>query len=305
MQRYVLERCLHGMFVLLGVSVVTFVLVQLTGDPAAAMLGPDATPAEIEALRERRGFDDPILLQYVRYIGTVARGDLGTSYLYSQPAISLVIERIPATMELTAAALAITLVISLPLGVLSAIKRDSLVDRLSAIFVFGNQAMPVFWAGILGIMIFSVSLGWLPASGRGSASHLIMPAVVLGLHSAAYQVRLLRSALLDVLSQDYVRTARAKGLREYNVIMRHALRNALVPLITATGIQFATLMGGSVITETVFAWPGVGTLAVQAINNRDIPLVMAATFFFAITILIVNLLVDISYGFVDPRIRLS
>jgi peptide/nickel transport system permease protein len=305
MQRYVIERCMHGLLVLLGVSVVTFALIQLTGDPAAAMLGPDATRDQIEALRERRGFDDPIALQYVRYVGSVAQGDFGTSYLYKQSAFSLVIERIPATFELTVAALAITLVLAIPLGIWSAVKRDSAIDKLSAIFVFGNQAMPVFWAGILGIMIFSVSLGWLPASGRGSISHLIMPAVVLGLHSAAYQVRLLRSALLDVLTEDYVRTARAKGLREWSVINRHALRNALVPLITATGIQFATLMGGSVITETVFAWPGVGRLAVQAINNRDIPLVMAATFFFAITILIVNLIVDLSYGFVDPRVRVN
>src|SRR5690606_28205406 len=190
-------------------------------------------------------------------------------------------------------------IFSVPLGIWSAVKRDSMIDRLSAIFVFGNQAMPVFWAGILGIMIFSIKFGWLPASGRGSLKHLLMPAIVLGLHSAAYQTRLLRSAMLDVLNADFVRTARAKGLREFVVINSHALRNALIPLVTATGIQFASLMGGAVITETVFAWPGVGRLAVQAINNRDIPLVMAATFFFALTILVVNLLVDLSYGLID------
>jgi ABC-type dipeptide/oligopeptide/nickel transport system permease component len=241
----------------------------------------------------------------LRYIGSAVRGDFGTSHLYNQSAFALVIERVPATFELTVAALIVTLMFSIPLGIWSAVKRDSVIDRISAVFVFGNQAMPVFWAGILGIMIFSIRLGWLPASGRGSMTHLLMPAAVLGLHSAAYQTRLLRSAMLDVLNQDFVRTARAKGLREFVVINRHALKNALIPLITATGIQFASLMGGAVITETVFAWPGVGRLAVQAINNRDIPLVMAATFFFAVVILIVNLIVDLSYGFVDPRVSLD
>jgi peptide/nickel transport system permease protein len=305
MQRYIIQRLFHGVFVLFGVSLVTFFLIQLTGDPAAAMLGPDATPEEIQAMRERRGYDEPLVFQYFEYLSSVARADFGTSHLYNQEAFSLVIERIPATFELTVAALLVTLLFSIPLGIWSAVRRDTMVDRLSAVFVFGNQAMPVFWAGILGIMIFSIELGWLPASGRGSFKHLLMPAVVLGLHSAAYQTRLLRSAMLDVLNADFVRTARAKGLREFVVVNRHALRNALIPLITATGIQFAGLMGGAVITETVFAWPGVGRLAVQAINNRDIPLVMAATFFFAFIILIVNLLVDLSYGLVDPRVRLD
>lgn len=305
MQRYIIQRLFHGIFVLFGVSLVTFFLIQLTGDPAAAMLGPDATPDEIQELRERRGYDDPIVVQYVRYLSSIARADFGTSHLYNQEAFSLVVERVPATFELTIAALVVTLIFSVPLGIWSAVKRDSMIDRLSAIFVFGNQAMPVFWAGILGIMIFSIKFGWLPASGRGSLKHLLMPAIVLGLHSAAYQTRLLRSAMLDVLNADFVRTARAKGLREFVVINSHALRNALIPLVTATGIQFASLMGGAVITETVFAWPGVGRLAVQAINNRDIPLVMAATFFFALTILVVNLLVDLSYGLIDPRVRVD
>lgn len=305
MQRYIIQRFFHGLFVLFGVSIVTFFLIQLTGDPAKAMLGPDATPDQVAAMRERKGFDEPLIVQYGTYIRDVVQGDFGTSHLYNQDAFSLVIERMPATFELTAAALVVTLLLAIPLGIWSAVKRDSWIDRLSAVFVFGNQAMPVFWAGILGIMLFSINLGWLPASGRGSWKHLLMPAVVLGLHSAAYQTRLLRSAMLDVLNEDFVRTARAKGLREFAVINRHALRNALIPLITATGIQFAGLMGGAVITETVFAWPGVGRLAVQAINNRDIPLVMAATFFFAFIILIVNLLVDLSYGFVDPRVRLD
>jgi peptide/nickel transport system permease protein len=304
-QRYIIQRLIHSIFVLLGVSVVTFTLLQLTGDPAAAMLGPDATPAQIQEFRERRGLDDPIFIQYGRYIGSVVQGDFGTSHLYRQPAMTMVVERLPATFELAAAALFVTIVVAFPLGVLSAVKRDSIFDRISAVFVFGNQAMPVFWAGILGIMIFSVALGWLPASGRGGLKNLILPGVVLGLHSAAYQTRLLRSSLLEVLHQDYVRTARAKGLSEFIVVNWHAMRNALIPVVTATGLQFATLMGGAVLTETVFAWPGIGRLAVQGINNRDIPLVMAATFVFAGTILFVNLLVDLSYGLIDPRVRVD
>ena len=305
MQRYVIRRLLHGILVLFGVTLVTFMLVRLTGDPAAAILGPDATPQDIADLRVRMGLDQPLIVQYGHYLGQLVHGDFGSSFLYGQPAIRLVLERVPATFELTIAALAANLLVSFPLGILSAVKRDSLVDRVSAIFVFGSQAMPVFWSGILGIMIFAVMLGWLPASGRGGIKYLLMPAIVLGIHSAAYQTRLLRSAMLDVLGQDYVRTARAKGIEEFWVVNRHAFRNALIPVVTATGMQFAALMGGAVITETVFDWPGVGRLAVQAINNRDIPLVMATTFVFALIILIVNLLVDLSYGMIDPRVRLD
>lgn len=305
MQRYVIRRILHGVIVLFGVTLVTFFLVRLTGDPAAAILGPEATPESIEKLHREMGLDDPMAVQYVRYLESLAHGDFGNSFLYGQPAFSLVLERFPATFELTVAALAVNLALSFPLGILSAVKRDSLLDRASAIFVFGSQAMPVFWSGILGIMVFAVMLGWLPASGRGGIKYLIMPAVVLGLHSAAYQTRLLRSAMLDVLNQDFVRTAHAKGLANAKVIVRHALRNALIPVITATGVQFAALMGGAVVTEAVFDWPGMGSLAVQAIYSRDIPLVMAVTFVFAIIILVVNLLVDLSYGVVDPRIRLD
>ncbi len=303
MSRFIVQRALHGVLVLVGVTCVTFLLVRITGNPALAILGPDASPDQVQRLSERMRLDEPLPVQYGHYLTGLVRGDLGDSYLYGQPALAMIRDRLPATLELTVAAMIITMAVAMPLGILSAVKRDSLIDRASAIFVFGNQAMPVFWLGLIGITIFSVQLGWLPASGRGGIKNLIMPAAVLGLHSAAYQTRLLRSAMLDVLGQDYVRTARAKGLRGVVVVNRHALRNALIPVITATGVQFATLMGGAVITETVFAWPGVGSLAVQAIGSRDIPLVMAATFVFAVMILLVNLLVDLSYGIVDPRIR--
>jgi peptide/nickel transport system permease protein len=304
-QRYIIRRLLHSVLVLFGVTLVTFMLVRLTGDPAAAMLGPEATPQDIAELRVSMGLDDPIFVQYGRYLEQLAHGDFGTSFLYGQPALGLVLERLPATFELTIAALVINLAVSFPLGIISAVKRDSIIDRLSAVFVFGSQAMPVFWSGILGIMVFAIMLGWLPASGRGGVTYLLMPGIVLGIHSAAYQTRLLRSSMLDVLGQDFVRTARAKGIKEFWVIVRHGFRNALIPVVTATGVQFAALMGGAVITETVFDWPGVGRLAVQAINNRDIPLVMATTFVFAVIILTVNLLVDLSYGVIDPRVRLD
>lgn len=305
MQRYILRRLVHTAVVLVGVTLVTFLLVRITGDPALAILGPDADPAQVQQLAHRLGLDGPLPVQYGRYLLALLHGDFGDSFIYGQAAFPLVLERLPATLELTGAAMLVMLVIAFPLGILSAVRRDSAIDRVAALFVFGGQAMPVFWTGILGIMIFSVRLGWLPASGRGGLSYLIMPAVGLGLHSAAYQTRLLRSALLDVLSQDYVRTARAKGVREALVINRHALKNALIPVVTATGVQFASLMGGAVITETIFDWPGVGSLAVQAISGRDIPLVMSATFIFALIILMINLLVDLSYGLIDPRVRLG
>lgn len=305
MQRYVVSRFAHSVIVLFGVTFVTFALVRLTGDPVTAILGQDASPQQIEAMRERMKLNDPLLIQYGRYLQTLVQGDFGDSFMYRRSSLSLVLERIPATFELAVAALAVSLFFAFPLGILSAVRRDSIADRVSAVFIFANQAMPVFWMGILGIMFFAVRLGWLPSSGRGGIEHLILPAAVLGLHSAAYQTRLLRSAMLDVLGQDFVTTARAKGIREYFVITRHALRNALIPVITASGIQFAALMSGSVITETVFAWPGVGSLALEAIRNRDIPLVIASTFTFAVIILIVNLLVDLSYGLVDPRVKMS
>jgi peptide/nickel transport system permease protein len=305
MQRYIIRRLLHGIVVLIGVTMVTFMLVRLTGDPAAAILGPEATPEQLDTFREREGFNDPLLLQYGRYLVDLVQLDFGSSLLYNQPAMPLVLERMPATIELTVAAILISLLISFPLGILSAIKRDSALDHVSGVFVFGSQAMPVFWSGILAILIFAVTLDWLPASGRGGWKHLIMPAIILGVNSAAYETRLLRSAMLDVLGNDYVRTARSKGLREFAVINRHALRNALIPVVTAVGVRVAALLGGTVITEAIFNWPGVGSLAIQAINNRDIPLVMAATVVFAVIILVVNLLVDLSYGIIDPRIRLT
>ena len=307
MRAYVLERLVHGIFVLVGISVVTFLVVNLTGDPVHVMLGIDATPDEVARVQHELGLDQPLPLQYVSYMRALlgGQGALGRSFLYQQPAIGLVAERLPATLELALTAMALSLLISLPLGALSAVRRGSWTDRLGTIFIFAAQSLPSFFSGIMLILIFGVQLQWLPVSGGGGPDHLLMPALVLAVYSAAYETRLLRGALLDVLDQDYMRTAAAKGLRETVRVIRHALPNALLPLVTASGVNFAVLMGGAVIVEAVFAWPGVGSLVVQAINNRDVPLVMASTLIFATIIVLVNLGVDLSYGALDPRIKLE
>jgi ABC-type dipeptide/oligopeptide/nickel transport system permease component len=304
MAAYLIERVARSLLVLLGVVLVAYSLVLLTGDPAGTIVGPDAPPSEVERVRRELGFDQPLPIQLARYVGRLLQGDFGRSSTYRQPAFPLIVERLPATLALAAAAMAINLLIALPLGILSAVRRGGAVDWLGTAVVFAGQSMPVFWMGIMLILLFSLTLQLLPASGYG-LPNVVMPAFVLGVHGAAYQTRLLRSAMLDVLAQDYLRTARAKGLLEQAVVVRHALRNALIPVITASGVQFAVLMGGAVIVETVFAWPGVGSLAVSAINNRDVALVVSATFVFAVFILLVNLLVDLSYGLVDPRVRLA
>jgi peptide/nickel transport system permease protein len=304
---YVAERLFHGVFVLLGISVVAFLVVNLTGDPVSIMLGSEASAEQIAQVRQELGLDQPLPVQYVSYMGALfgGRGQLGKSFLYKQPAIGLVLERLPATLELALVAMGISLLISLPLGSISAVRRGSWLDQVGTLFVFSAQSAPAFFAGIILILVFAVQLQWLPVSGRGGPEHLIMPALALAVHSAAYETRLLRGALLEVLSQDYIRTAAAKGLREQVVVLRHGLRNALLPVVTATGVAFGVLMGGAVITETVFAWPGVGTLAVQAINNRDVPLVMSSTMIFAVLIVAVNLVVDLLYGLLDPRIKVG
>ena len=304
MAGYIAERLARGVVVLLGVILVAFTLVNLTGDPAAAMLGPDASSADIERLRREMGFDDPIPVQFVRYVVQMLRGDFGRSSLYRQPTLPLILERLPATLLLAASVMAVNLAISVPLGVFSAVRRGSWVDMFGTALVFTGQSMPVFWFAVVLILLFSLTLRWLPPSGFG-AQNLIMPAFVLGVHGAAYQTRLLRSAMLEVLAHDYIRAARAKGLSERLVLARHGLRNALIPVVTASGIQFAGLMGGAVVVETVFAWPGLGNLAVQAIHNRDVNLVVSIALVFAVFILLVTLLVDLSYGLVDPRVRLA
>jgi ABC-type dipeptide/oligopeptide/nickel transport system permease component len=302
---YLLRRLLQSLLVLLGVSAVVFLILHLTGDPAILLLPQDATAEDIARLRSQLGFNDPLIVQYLRFLRGAVQGNFGDSLRHGEPAMSLVLERLPATFELAGAGLLIALCLAIPAGILSAVRRNTVVDYVSTVIALLGQAMPTFWLGIMLILVFSVHLGWLPSSGRGGGDlqYLILPAVTLGLFTTARITRLTRSGMLEVLGQDYIRTARAKGVSEPPVVWKHALRNASIPIITIVGIELGTLLGGSVITETIFAWPGVGRLSVQAIFNRDYPVVQAAVFLLATTFVVVNFLVDITYTYLDPRIR--
>ena len=304
MNQYLLRRLWQSVLVLFGVSVVVFLILHLTGDPAALLLPPDASAEDIARFRKSMGFDDPVAVQYARFLKGALRGDFGESLRHGEPAMGLVIERMPATFELAGAGLLLALCLAIPAGIISAVRRNTPVDYVSTVVALLGQAMPTFWLGIMLILVFSVWLNWLPSSGRGDLQHLILPAVTLGLFTTARITRLTRSGMLEVLGQDYIRTARAKGVSEPPVVWKHALKNASIPIVTIVGIELGTLLGGSVITETIFAWPGVGRLSVQAIFNRDYPVVQAAVFLLASTFVIVNLLVDMVYTYLDPRIRL-
>lgn len=266
------------------------------------MLPGDASMEEVEQLRQKLGFNDPLYVQYGRFIKKAVRGDFGESLYYHVPALDLILERLPASLELSLAAMVLALVVSIPIGIISAVYRGSALDMGSMLGALFGLSMPHFWLGIMFIMIFSVKLGWLPTSGRGTFAQLIMPALALAMSLMAMFARLTRSVMLEVLSLDYIRTARAKGLREFYVIGKHALKNALIPLVTVAGMQFGLLIGGTVIIETVFAWPGVGRLVVQAIFNRDYPLVQSIVFILALIFVAANLLVDLLYIYLDPRI---
>ncbi|HKW90284.1 MAG TPA: nickel ABC transporter permease [Methylomirabilota bacterium] len=303
MKSYLLRRLWQSLLVLFGVSVVVFLILHLTGDPAALLLPPDATAEDIAKFRHDMGFDDPVAVQYARFLKGALRGDFGESLRHGEPAMGLVLERLPATFELAGAGLLIALCLAIPAGIVSAVRRNTSVDYISTVVALLGQAMPTFWLGIMLILVFSVRLNWLPSSGRGQIEHLILPAITLGLFTTARITRLTRSGMLEVLGQDYIRTARAKGVGEPPVVWKHALKNAAIPIVTIVGIELGTLLGGSVITETIFAWPGVGRLSVQAIFNRDYPVVQSAVFLLASTFVIVNFLVDVVYTYLDPRIR--
>jgi len=300
---YLLRRLWQSLLVLFGVSVVVFLILHLTGDTAALLLPPDATAEDIAKFRTAMGFDDPVAVQYLRFLKGAVRGDFGESLRHGEPAMALVVERLPATFQLAGAGLLIALCLAIPAGIVSAVRRNTAVDYVSTVVALLGQAMPTFWLGIMLILVFSVRLNWLPSSGRGGLEHLILPAITLGLFTTARITRLTRSGMLEVLGQDYIRTARAKGVGEPPVVWKHALKNASIPIVTIVGIELGTLLGGSVITETIFAWPGVGRLSVQAIFNRDYPVVQSAVFLLASTFVIVNFLVDIVYTYLDPRIR--
>lgn len=310
MHKYILKRLLLMIPVLIGVTFLVFFILSLTpSDPAAIILGDGATNEAIAALREEMGLNDPLLVRYFRFLSNAVRGDLGLSYRNSLPVMPLVLERIPATAMLASAAILIALLIGIPAGIISAKKQYSFVDYLTTVIALIGVSMPVFWLGLLLVMLFSLTLGWLPSQSLDTTTFgttiksLILPAFTLGASSAATVARMTRSSMLEVIRQDYIATARAKGLTERKVTRKHMISNALIPIITAVGLQFGFLLGGSVLTETVFSWPGLGRLMIDSIKAKDIPLVLGSILFLAIMFSVVNLLVDIIYAFVDPRIK--
>ena len=305
MGRYFARRAVHSIFILIGVSLVTFLLVHMTGDPVTLFLPLDAGPEAVRAMRTALGFDRPLYQQYASFLQGAVSGDFGTSLRHREGALDLVLGRLPATMQLTFVAMGVAVVVAVPLGVVAATHKDSAASLAASLLGLLGQSMPTFWLGIMMILLFSVSLRWLPASGRGSLVHLIMPALAIGTYSMAMVMRLMRSTMIEVLSLDFVRTARAKGLSEQVVVYKHGLRNALIPVVTVVGLQFGTLLGGAVITETVFAWPGLGRFLIQGLNNRDMPVVQAAVFVMALMIVSVNLLTDMVYSYLDPTVRFS
>lgn len=303
MGRYALKRILLGILAIIGVSIIIFIATRLSGDVTFLMLPDTATREDIIALRSSLGLDKPLLVQYLIFLQHVVRGDFGTSIIYKLSAINLVFARLPATVELAVTAFLITIILGIPIGVFSAVKRHTWIDKLGTFFALIGQSMPAFWVGMMLILIFSVTLGWLPTSGRGGIVHLIMPAFALGWYSIAAVTRLTRSGMVDVLENEYIKLARLKGNPEWIIIWKHGLRNALIPVITMSGIQLATLLGGAVIIETVFSWPGLGKLIMDAITNRDYPLAQAGIFITSSIFVLCNLAVDLLYGVIDPRIR--
>jgi ABC-type dipeptide/oligopeptide/nickel transport system permease component len=320
MTGYLVRRLWQSLLVLFGISIIIFTILHLTGDPAVLLMPPDATKEDIDNFRKVMGFNDPLFLQwppwehlrppwgfltdtqYGRFFTGVVRGDFGNSFRHQQPAMSLVMERMPATVQLTLTAMAIAVCVAVPVGILSAVRRNSVLDHAGMVLALLGQSMPVYWLGIMFILLFAVRLNLLPAFGAGSWQHLILPAITLGAFSMARIARLTRSSMLEVLGQEYVRTARAKGLSELRTVLKHGLKNAAIPVVTVIGLDMGTLLGGAVITETIFAWPGVGRLAVQAISYRDYPLVQAAVFTLALIFVLINFLVDILYTYLDPRV---
>ncbi len=305
MWRYIARRLLQTVIVLGGVSFIAFGVMFLAGDPASAMVGEDWTREQITEFRHVMGFDQPWYVQYGRFLSRAVHGDLGVSLRQRQPNLALIFERMPATLELAAAAMLLSIVVAIPAGVVSATRRHSWLDNLASLGAILGQSMPAFWLGIMLILIVGVGLRWTPVAGRGGLDHLILPALTLSAYPIARNARMMRSSILEVLGQAYITTARAKGLREFFVITRHAMRNALIPVVTLIGLEFGALLGGAVITESIFAWPGVGRLTVQAIYGRDIPLVQAAVIVLAGIFVLINLLVDLLYVILDPRIRLA
>jgi ABC-type dipeptide/oligopeptide/nickel transport system permease component len=302
---FLASRLLRAMVALWLVSTVVFVVMRLSGDPVPLLLPPDAPRSEVFRVRAELGLDRPLPVQYAIFLGNALRGDFGRSLHFREPAVRVVAGYLGATFELGLTAFALAALVALPIGIVSAVRRNSLLDQISMTVALVGQAAPTFFIGILFILVVSLQLGWLPTSGRGDWRNLVLPALTLGAFAMASIARLTRSAMLEVLRADFIRTARAKGVGETLVIVKHALKNAAVPIVTITGLQFGTLLGGAVVTETVFAWPGIGRLAIQSIYNRDYPVVQCTVFISAVLFIVINLLIDVVYGLLDPRVRTS
>ncbi|MBI4638685.1 MAG: ABC transporter permease [Candidatus Rokubacteria bacterium] len=305
MRRYVVRQLVQLVVVVIGISILSFAILHILGDPVLLLLPQNAGKEEFERYRKLLGLDQPLPVQYWTFASGALRGDFGKSWYADTPAFRLVLERMPPTIYLTFAGLLVALLIALPLGILAALRRHSFVDNLCTMLAVGGQAMPIFWLGIMLIIVFAVQLRALPASGYGTWQHFVMPSFTLGAFLAPITMRLVRSGVIEVLNQEYIKTARAKGLGERMVVVKHAFRNACIPVITVLGLQFGQLLGGAIITETVFAWPGVATLTVESIRNQDFPVVQCAVVLLALIIVAVNLVVDLIVGLIDPRIRVG
>jgi ABC-type dipeptide/oligopeptide/nickel transport system permease component len=303
MLRAVLSRVVQAVPALIGITAVAFVLLHISGDPTYILLPPEASNAERAAFRHAYGLDEPLPIQYATYVARLVQGDLGTSFAFREPALQVVMRRYPNPLELAVVATLVALLVAIPAGVLSAVRRGSVLDRVLMTLVLLAQSIPTFWLGMLLILVLAVGLRWFPASGQGSLANLVLPCVTLSAWFVALLTRLTRSEMLEVLAQDYVRTARAKGVRERVVLLRHGLRNASIPIVTIVGLQFGGLLGGAVMTETVFAWPGVGTLILDSILKKDYPVVLAGVLVVAGTFILINLVLDLLYVYLDPRLQ--
>ncbi|MCA9833074.1 MAG: ABC transporter permease [Thermomicrobiales bacterium] len=305
MKRYVIGRIFSGILVIFLALTAVFFMLRLSGDPVLLFAPMDTSRQDLDSIRERMGFNDPVIVQYGRFMRDAVQGDFGDSSRERRPAMEVVVERLPATVLLGGTALVLAIAIGIPLGILSAVKHGSIWDKLARFISVLGQAVPSFWLGVILIMFFSVRLGWLPTSGRGGIDHLIMPAITLSAFSMARYARLTRSTFIDVLGQDYIRTARAKGLTQGIILRRHAFKNASVSLITMTALEVGNLIAGAVVVEQVFAWPGMGRVMVQSLLNRDFAVVTAAVVLFAAMYTACNIIADLAYGWVNPTVRLK
>ncbi|WP_257348194.1 ABC transporter permease [Pseudalkalibacillus decolorationis] len=312
MGTYIIRRTFDLLPTIFVVAVIVFIITRLIpGDPAAVMLGPQASVEDIEALRENLGLNDPLYIQFLQYMGNLATGDFGTSLTYNQPIVNLIMDRFPNTLILAVSALIIAFMVGVPAGIISASKQNSLLDYSVMLVSLIGVSMPIFWLGVMLVLYFSVNLGWFPATGMGTLDdglipfikHLILPSITLATIPMATFARITRSSMLEVISQDYIKTARSKGLNEFWVICKHAFKNALTPLLTVLGMQISMMLGGAVLTETIFSWPGMGRLIVDAIDKRDFVVVQGTVLFIAVIFVVVNLLVDIMYKVVNPRVN--